>query len=466
MKKIFSLISYFVILVQFFIGPLLAQENTTQDSKKIIDEVAWIVGDETILLSDIERQRIFMQQSGLNIEGDPLCIIPEQIAIQKLFLRQAQIDSVEANESVIVQSAEQWITQKINEVGSKEKLQEYLGKNLNEIREERRRAIREEFIVQQMQRKIIENVSVSPSEVNRFYDKVNKDSLPFMPETVEAQIISIRPETSVTEIDKIKAQLRSFTEDIKEGKRDFAFLARLYSQDKATALNGGEMGFVGRAELEPEFAHVAFSLPIGKVSRIVQTKKGYHIMEVIDKRGDLINIRHIMLKPDVSNDDIIKSTNKLDSIVAKINADSLDFGVAARFFSYDDDTRNNNGIMVNNRSSSAGHLSGTTQFQMKDLPPEVALTIEKLQVGDISKPFTMIDKDGNTVVAVAKLRKKNPGHRANVSLDFQVIKDIVLRQKQDETIDKWIKAKQAETFVKINPQWQHCDFMYPGWIKE
>lgn len=434
--------------------------------RTIIDEIAWVVGDETILLSDIENQLIYLKQSGSKVDGDPMCFIPEQMAIQKLFLRQAKIDSISPNESMVIQAAERWISQKINEVGGRERLEELLGRTISQIREERRKALREESVVQQVQQTIMGNIKVSPSEVNRFYEKVNKDSLPFMPETVEVQIVTIKPKVSVEEIDKIKAKLRLYAAEVNAGKRDFSLLARLYSQDKGSALKGGELGFYGKAELEPEFANVAFSMDPQKVSRIVQTRYGYHIMQFIEKKGDLVNVRHIMLRPSPSEEAVTAATARLDSIAHKIAVDSLSFADAARYLSYDEDTRNNSGVMVNNKASGSGHLQGTAQFQMEDLPQEIGPIVSKMKEGEVSQPFTLEDKDGNTVVAIVKLRKRNPGHRANVSQDFQIIKDFVLREKQQQALNKWIQEKQAETYIKINPKWRHCKFIYPGWIKE
>lgn len=452
---------YFFLLCFFS----LWTSSTFAQQKNLIDGVAWIVGDEPILYSDIERQRVYLQQSGMKMDGDPICMIPEQIAIQKLFLRQAKIDSLYANETQVIQAADNWVNQKINEVGSRERLESLLGKTIREIKMERRNSMRDEFTVQMVQRSIIDKIKVSPSEVNRFYEKVDKDSLPFMPMTVEVQILSLRPQISITEVDKIKARLREYTKEINEGKHDFAFYARLYSKDNATALNGGEMGFLGKAQFEPEFAHVAFSLPPGKVSRIVQTRKGYHIMQLIDKRDDLINVRQIMLRPEVSSEEIASTTAKLDSIVKLVQVDTLDFGRAVLMHSYDTDTKNNNGLMVNDNKTTTSNLYGTSQFQMKDLPQEVAKVVDKMQVGDISEPFTMTDKDGNLVVAVVKLKERNAGHRANVNLDYQVIKEYLEKQRQNEAIENWIKEKQKETYVRISPEWQHCKFQYPGWVK-
>ena len=431
----------------------------------VIDEVVWIVGDEPILLSDIERQREYYESIGQHIGADARCIIPERIAIQKLFLNQAKVDSVVPNETGILQSVNQWIEQVTNQLGGRDKLEEYLGKPISKIREERRKIVREEATVQEVQRKMAQEIKVSPSEVNRFYEQVNKDSLPFMPVTVETQIITLQPKISTKQIDDIKARLRGFTEDISSGKQEFSILARLYSQDKSTALRGGEMGFVGKASLEPEFANVAFALSDpSKVSRIVQTKRGYHIMQLIEKRGDMINLRHILLKPEPSGEEIERTTQRIDSLARLIRKDSVDFGTAARYASFDEDSRNSNGQMVNTNMQS--HLYGTSLFLMEDLPAEVSKTVAAMKPGEISEPFTMLDKNNNLVVAIVRLKRRVPGHRANVVEDYQVLKDMVLNKKRADKIDEWIRDKQKTVYVKIKPEYRGCNFQYPGWVRE
>lgn len=441
---------------------LIPFAHAQQRKSNVVDEVAWVVGDEAILLSDIERQKIYYESMGQHFSGDARCIIPEQMAIQKLFLNQAVIDSVYPNDAMVTQATNQWLEQVTNQLGGRDKVEEYLGRNYSQIREERRKIIAEEYTVMQMQQKLVGEIKVSPSEVNRFYDKVNKDSLPFIPLTVETQILTIQPEMSVSEVDAIKERLIQYTNDINSGKADFATLATVYSQDQATALRGGEIGFVGRAELEPEFANVAFGLQgTDKVSRIVQTARGYHIMQLIEKRGDLINVRHILLRPEVSPEELTKSTNRIDSIRHAIVVDSVPFHVAARLYSHDENTRLGNAQMVNSNRQSQ-HF-GTSRFTMEDLPQEVSAVVANLQEGEVSKPFTMQDENNNTVVAIVRLRRKNPGHRANVIDDYQVIKEIVTQKKQNELIENWIKEKQKSTYVRISPEYRQCDFQYPGW---
>lgn len=455
LKKILPTLVFFALIPQF---------AWAQSKKNVVDEVAWVIGDEVILLSDIERQRLYYESMGERMSGNARCIIPEQMAVQKLFLNQADIDSIYANPSLVNQAVNQWIEAVTNELGGRDKVEEYLGRNMSQIREERTKVVTNEYRVMQMQQKLISGVKVSPSEVNRYYDTVNKDSLPFIPMTVEVQILTLRPEISVNEVDRVKERLIGFTNDINSGKSDFETLARIYSQDGATALKGGEIGMVGRAELEPEFANVAFGLnDTKKVSRIVQTARGFHIMQLIDKRDDRINVRHIMLSPEVNTEELLKTTAKLDSIAQQIKSDSIPFNVAVRLFSSDEDTRLSNGLMVNEKRNSVH--SGTSRFAMEDLPQAISSIVAKMEEGELSKPFSMSNKNNNTVVAVVLLKKRTEGHRANVVDDYQIIKEIVLNKKQDQVLETWIKNKQKNTFVRVNPDYRACEFKYPGWIR-
>lgn len=444
---------------------LLPRISWGQSKTNVIDEVAWVVGDGYILLSDIERQRLYYESMGERMSGNARCVIPEQMAIQKLFLNQADIDSIQVNPSLVNQAVSQWIETVTNELGGREKVEEYLGKNMSQIREERTRVIADEYRVMQMQQKLIGDVKVSPSEVNRYYDTVNKDSLPYIPLTVEVQVITMQPMIPVSEIDRIKERLIGFTNDINSGKSDFETLARIYSRDDASALKGGEIGLVGRAELEPEFANVAFGLnDTKKVSRIVQTARGFHIMQLVDKQDDKINVRHIMLRPEVNSEDLVKSTERMDSIAGLINSGEYEFSKAALLFSSDENTRLGHGQMVNDKQKSA--YFGTSRFAMEDLPQEMAPIVAKLNEGEISKPFAMTDKNKNTVVSIVLLKKRIEGHRANVVDDYQTIKGIVLSKKQDQVLTEWIKKKQKSTYTRISPKYQQCDFKYPGWGKK
>ena len=347
----------FTLLLACSIVGVKAQDN-------VIDEVVWVVGDDAILRSDVESQRLYMLNSGEKLDGDPYCVIPEQMAIQKLYLNQAKIDSVEVPEAQVIQSVEQWMNFVINQIGSKEKVEEYFNKKMPQIKEERTETIREQQIVQEMQRKLVGEIKLTPSEVRKYFNELPQDSLPNIPSTVEVQIITMEPKIPMEEVDAIKSRLREFTEQVTSGEREFSALARLYSEDPESAKRGGELGFTGKALLAPEFANVAFNLNDPKrVSQIVQTEFGYHIIQLIEKRGDRINCRHILLKPKVSDSELTKTLAKMDTLYNDLQANKFSFEEAATFLSADKDTRNNRGLMVNQNYESANN--GTPKFEMQ-----------------------------------------------------------------------------------------------------
>ena len=433
--------------------------------KNVIDEIVWVVGDDAILRSDVENQRLYMQNEGEHLDGDPYCVIPERLAIQKLYLNQAKIDSIEVNENQVIQEAERWVEYAMNQIGSKEKLEEYFNKKISQIKEERIEMLKEQQIVQQMQRKLIGDIKLTPAEVRKYYNLLPQDSLPNIPTTVEVQIITMEPKIPFEETDAIKARLRQYTEEVHSGKREFSTIARLYSEDSESAKRGGELGFMGKGSLLPEFANVAFNLKDPKrISQIVQTEYGFHIIQLIEKRGDRINCRHILLKPKVSDKELSECISRMDSLYNDLAANKFSFEEAATYLSADKDTRNNKGLMVNQNAES--EYNGTPKFEMSELPQEVGKMVYTMKVGEVSKPFTMINDKQKEVVAIVKLKARVEQHKANLVDDFQVLKSIVESQKQEEILVNWIREKQKTTYVRISDGWRNCDFKYPGWIKE
>ena len=426
---------------------------------QVIDEVIWVVGDEAILRSEVEEERIRMQYEGQQIKGDPYCVIPEQMAIQKLFLHQAELDSIEANESSVSRQVDMRINYYIDQIGSKEKMEEYFRKPSSEIREEMMTLIRHQMIIQQMQQKLTSSIKPTPAEIRRYYNSLPLDSIPMMPAQVEVQILSVEPPVPVEETERIKQRLREFTERVQSGSTDFSMLARLYSEDTESAKRGGELGFVGKGQLVPEFAEVAFNLnDPRRVSRIVQTEYGFHIIQLIEKKGDRINCRHILLRPRIQSIDKIDAIARLDSIRQLIVADSLQFEQAVAMFSEDKNTVMSAGLMTNPNT-------GSSRFEFQELAPEIAKQIYNLKEGEVSDPFVMMDAQKNReVCAIVRLKKKMDVHRANLSDDFQTIKGMLEEEKGRELLHEWILKKQKSTYVQISPEWQGCDFVYPGWI--
>lgn len=427
----------------------------------VIDEVVWVVGDEAILKSEVEEARLSALYNGQKIDGDPYCVIPEELAVQKLFLHQAVLDSIDVSEAEVVQRVDQMTNNYIQALGTREKMEEYFNKTSTQIRETLRENARDGLTVQRMQQKLVGELKVTPAEVRRYFKDLPQDSIPYVPTQVEVQIIMLQPKIPVAEIEDVKKRLREYTDRVNKGEMDFSTLALLYSEDKASAMKGGETGFMGRGQMVPEYANVAFNLQDPKkISKIVESEYGFHIIQLIEKRGDRINTRHILLKPKVSEKELSEASARLDSIADDIRADKFTFDLAAANLSQDKDTRNNHGLMPNPNTN-------TSKFEMQELPQEIAKVVDKMNVGEISKAFTMVnEKDGKEVCAIVKLKSRINGHKATLADDYQSLKEIVLDKHREEVLHKWILEKQKHTYVRINPTWQHCEFKYPGWIKK
>ncbi len=443
-----------------FLLPLLLLPLLVSAQDNIIDEVIWIVGDDAIYRSEVEEERLRAQYEGQQIQGDPYCFIPEQMAIQKLFLHQADLDSIVVSESTVSRQVDMQMDYYISQIGSREKMEEYFRKRSSDIREELMTNVRNQMIIQQMQSKLTSDINPTPADTRRFYESLPEDSLPTIPAQVEVQIISIEPPIPQEETERIKAQLREFTDRINNGA-SFAMLARLYSEDTESAKRGGELGFVGRGQLVPEFANVAFNLTDpNRVSRIVQSEYGYHIIQLIEKKGDRINCRHILMRPRVSIADKEKAILKLDSIRNLILSDEMSFERAVGMFSEDKNTVMNAGLMTNPNT-------GSSKFEFQDLPSEVAKQVYTMALGDISQPFVMMDETKNKeVCCMVKLRDKTDVHKANMENDFQVLRKMLITKRSAEFIDQWIRNKQKEVYVHIDPNWAGCDFRFPGWVHD
>ena len=396
-------------------------------------------------------------------DGDPECVLPEQIAVQKLFLHQAALDSVEVTESEIAQGVDQQINYWISlpQIGSKEKLEEFQHKSIAQLRQDLHDDYKNRQLVQKMQEKLVGDVKVSPAEVREYFKKLPVDSIPMIPTTVEVEILTQTPKVETEEVNRIKNQLRDYTDRVTKGETSFATLARLYSEDPGSSRQGGELGYMGRGMLDPAFAAVAFNLTDPKkVSKIVESEFGYHIIQLIDRRGDKINCRHILLKPRVSMASIDAAKERLDSIGRDIRKEKFTFEDATAYLSDDKDTKNNHGLMVNSSDNSR-----TSRFKMKDLPTEVARVVDTMKVGEISAPFQMVNNRGKVVCAIVKLKSRTDEHRATITEDFQTMRDIVIAHRRQEIIHDWVVSKIKNTYVRMNPRYKDCKFKYEGWIK-
>lgn len=433
--------------------------SATWAQDNVIDEVAWVVGDEAIWKSEVEEARLSALYEGRKFDKDPYCVLPEEMAVQKLFLHQAELDSIEVSESEVINQVDYMTNLYIQNIGSREKMEEYFNKTSSQIREDLRESARQGITVQKMQQKIIGDIKVTPSEVRKFYSSLPQDSIPYIPTQVEVEIITRKPKIPQEEIDDVKRRLREYTDRVNNGE-SFTMLARLYSEDTGSASNGGELPrFMGRGELDPAFANVAFNLQTpGKVSKIVESEFGYHIIQLVEKRGDRIKVRHILLKPHVPEEALTAGMARLDSIADDIRVGKFSFEDAAVALSDDKDTRNNQGLLPNSNNN-------TSRFEMQDLPSEIAKVVDNMEIGEISKAFTMIASNGQEECVIVKLKNRIKGHKATVSDDYQRLKSMVVEQRQNEVLDKWIREKQKHTYVRISDDWKtSCDFKYPGWI--
>ncbi len=439
---------------------LLIWSNAAMAQNNVIDEVAWVVGDEAIWKSEVEEARLSALYEGRKFDKDPYCVLPEEMAVQKLFLHQAELDSIEVSDAEVLQRVDYMTNMYIQNIGSREKMEEYFNKTSSQIREQLRVSAREGLTVQKMQQKIMGDVKTTPSEVRRYYTSLSQDSIPYIPTMVEVEIITRKPKIPQEEIEDVKRRLRDYTERVNNGD-SFTMLARLYSEDPGSAMSGGDLGrFMGRGELDPAFANVAFNLQTpDKISKVVESEFGYHIIQLIEKRGDRIRVRHILLKPHVPEEALNESRAYLDSIADEVRNGKFTFEEAAYAISDDKNTRFNGGLLPNEETQ-------TSRFEMQDLPSEIAKVVDTMEVGEISKAINMTPRTGQEQTVIVKLKSRIKGHKATVSDDYQRLKEMVVQKKQEEMVEKWIQNKLKTTYVRISDNWKpSCDFKYKGWIK-
>ena len=428
----------------------------------VAEEVAWVIGDQPIWKSDIEEAYQQMLYERVPLSGDPYCVIPEQLAIEKLYLHQADADTVEVQAAMVNQQVESQLNYYINSLGSKEKVEQMFNKSISDLRDQLREMTTNRGRIQQVQSALTKDIKPTPADVRRYFATIPEDSVPFVPMQVETQILMLSPEIPRQEMEDVKARLRDYADKVNRGESEFSTLAILYSEDPGTASRGGETGFMSRAQLVPEYAAVAFNLnDPKKVSKIVETEYGYHIIQLIEKRGDRINTRNILLRPKVSDKDLTDALARLDTLRTEIVDNKKGtFEEAVTFLSQDKDTRHNNGIMVNEQT-------GTTRFEMSQLPQEVARQVNNLKPGEISKPFMMRDpKLNRDVVAMVKLTNRIDAHRANLADDYQQIATMYENAERERILTEWLEKKIEETYVRIEPAWRNCEFRHKGWIKE
>lgn len=447
------------ILFMAFQPAVFAQDTLTGKPKgKVIDEVVSVVGNTLILQSDVENQYLNYRMQG-SIEGtekDMKCKILESLLYQKLMVAQAEVDSITVDKAQVNAELERRLSGFVNQFGSQEKLEKYYGKPLSVIKSEIHDIVKDQMLAQQVQQKIIADVSVTPSEISGYYKSLPKDSIPMIKAEYVVRQIVRKPPVNLAEKLRVKKELLELRKRILNGE-SFSTLAILYSEDPGSAKNGGELGFYGRGQLYPAFETAAYKLKPGEISGVVETKAGYHIIQMIARKGDYINVRHILLVPKVSVQDLQKARLKLDSVVKEIRSDSITFDKAVEKYSQGTN-RNNGGYLLNPQS-------GSIEFEGEQLAPQVSFTVNKLKPGKISNPVPFTTDNQKDAYRLLYLEKRIPPHKANLKQDYTRIEQWALQAKQHKTIDAWINRHAQETFVRIDPDYQQCHFRH-SWLHQ
>ena len=456
-KTLYGIFAFIALSLQCVVSE--AQNN-------VIDEIVWVVGDEAIYKSEVEEARLEAQMEGIQWEGDPYCIIPEQIAVNKLFLNQAELDSIIITDDDVISSVDYELKERINKAGSEEKLMErYNGMTIEQIRNRLLETYRQQYTISEVRKKIMSKVKVTPAEVRRYIKDMPASEIPDIRTQVEVQIITIDPVIPQEEIDAVKSELRDYIDRVQSGDVSFSTLARMYSEDPGSASKGGDVGFFGRGEMVPEFSAVAFNMTDpSKISKIVETEYGFHILQFVERLGDRVRVRHILRKPRIPMESVNKCLERLDSIANDIRSGNHSFEFYVSAFSEDKNTRNNKGLMTYRPDPS---VPGVSKFEMQQLPADVAKVIDRMHVGEISDPFVLRNEsNGKTTCSIVLLKNKINGHKATMADDYDILYEMVTSIRQQETLVKWIQEKQRTTYVRISEGWNDCDFVYPGWGKK
>jgi len=444
------------LLISFLLIGAFSSGLFSQDTV-VVDRVVAVVGNGIIKQSDIDKMFFQMRSQGYGKGPGMKCMVYEDLLFQKLLLDQAKIDSLSVTDEQVESEINNRIKQFVEQIGSEDKLEKYYGKKVFEIREMFRSIIEDQLLTQQMQQTLVSEVEVTPNEVRNFFKEQKADSLPMINLQFEIAQVVVEPEITNAEKQKIKEKLGSYRERILKGE-DFAKFAVIYSEDPMSAKKGGELGFMSRAELVPEFAAVAFKLDPGEVSRVVETEYGFHIIQLIERKGDKANLRHILLTPEQSANSLENAKKRIDSIYSIIQADTVPFNKVAFYFSDDKETKNNGGLYVN-------PYTGASKFDAKQIDPGVYYAIKDMKVDQISKPIQTKDRQGKDIFKIVKLISKTESHRANIKDDYQMIKEMALSKKKVKVLEEWSEKKKRDTYIKILYNPNNCPLKESGWIQ-
>ena len=447
--KSFRIHANLILLTALFsIAPGLVK---AQAPKGMIDKIIAVVGEKPILYSELQAQVQQIQVQNGIVDSTLKCVILEDIILQKLLLNQAEKDSVEVTDAQVDQELDKKIRFFVNQIGSVEELEKYLGKSITQIKDDFKERIREQLLVQQMQSKLAGEIKVSPAEVKEFYNKIPKDSLPFIESEIQVAQILKKPPANLLEKERVKRQIEEVRQKIIDGK-SFASMAAFYSEDVGSAAKGGELGFVGRGDLVPEFEAAAFELKGKEISPVVESMYGFHIIQLIERRGETINVRHILISPKPSATDLDKSRIQLDSLLREIRLGSISFDDAAARFSDDPDSKNNGGIMVN-------PASGSTFFEISQMDQSLFFVVDKLREGEISEPVLVRAGEKKEAYRIVMLRSRTKPHVANLDDDYQKIMSAAENEKREKRVQDWISRKRKSFYVRIDPMFHDCDFV-------
>ncbi len=443
----------------FILSGYILISNQIQAQDKTVDQIVAVVGKNIILKSDIEEMFQQQQAQGITTEGDMKCEVLENFLVEKLLLAEAELDTtIIVSDSQLNQNLEQRIQYFVSHLGSEKEVEAYFKKSIVELKSDLQEVIRNQQMTQQMQNKIIDKVTVTPAEVRYYYKNLPDVDIPQIDAQIEYAQIVVMPEISLEEEDRVKSTLRELKRRIESGESSFAPMAVIYSEDPGSARNGGDLDYMGRGNLDPAYAAAAFNLKGDKISNVVKSEFGYHIIQVMDRKGEQLKTRHILMKPRVSPEAMQKAFSQVDSIADFIRKETFKFEEAAIRWSYDKNSRNNGGIVINPES-------GDSKWKLSELDPDVSKIITKMNINEISKPFQTLDEKQHPVYKILKLINNKNAHKANMRDDYVALSNIYLNSKKEKTMDKWIRDKQSGTYVHIDDTYLNCNFKYQGWVK-
>ncbi|MEA2043281.1 MAG: peptidylprolyl isomerase [Bacteroidota bacterium] len=424
---------------------------------QVIDGVAGVVGKEMILKSDIETQVLQYKARQIDVEGDLRCYVYEDLLFNTLLINQAAIDSVEVGEQQVEGELTRRLSMFEKQIGDREAMEDYFGKTYDEIKESMRGVVRDQLLAKTMKGQITSSVSVSPVEVEEFYENLPEDSLSLVESVWVIEQIVKTPSIPQEQKDKVIKKLQTYKRDVELGKKDFETLAILYSQDPGSAEKGGDLGWIRRGDLVPEFANAAFKLDGNlEMSDVVESDFGYHLIQFLGRRGEAIHVRHILLQAKAASSVKIKMKKELNDVAKKIRKEEITFEQAVIKYSDDENSKNNGGILLN-------PYTGNAKFESKHLDPATNYILKSMKIGELSKPFESYDQNGNIQVKIIRLKSKTEAHVASIETDYQRISDMALGKKKEKVISEWIKEKQKTTFIRLGDEYQHCDYRYKGW---